>query len=52
MRTVIFLGLLYIGDAIGEPAYITEGNIAVTVYAIVLFVVAIMDVADFFTKEK
>lgn len=51
MRTVIFLGLIYIGDAIGKPTYVVEGNLTVSVIAIVLLVAAIMDVVDFFTNK-
>ena len=50
MRTAIYIGLLYIGDAIGAPTYYTDDVVAIM--AIALLVFAVMDVFDFFRNRK
>ena len=50
MRTAIFLGLIYVGDAIGSPSYVVTGNAVVAIMPIALLVFAIMDAVDFFRK--
>lgn len=52
MRTAVYLGLIYIGDAIGKPPYAVTGDRVVAVMAIALLVFAIMDVIDFFRNRK
>ena len=52
MRTAVYLGLVYIGDAIGKPSYAVTGNDVVAVMAIALLVFAAMDVIDFFRNKK
>jgi hypothetical protein len=50
VRTSIFLGLLYIGDALGKPMYDNPSNV-VAVYAISLLAFVVMDIVDFFRRK-
>lgn len=52
MRTAVYIGLIYIGDAIGKPSYSVTGNDVVAVMAIALLVFVVMDVVDFFRNKK
>jgi hypothetical protein len=52
VRTAIYLGLIYVGDAIGTPSYVVTGNNVVAAMAIALLVFAVMDVFDFFRNRK
>ncbi len=52
MRTVIFLGLLYIGDCINPKFNNSLSDRAIGFFAIILLIAMIMDVVDFFTKKK
>lgn len=53
MRTVIFLGLLYIGDAIRAAFNVTDIPNQVGVFlAIVLLVVMVMDIVDFLSSKR
>lgn len=50
MRIVIFVGLIYIGDCIGEPTYTYQTAIA-SFMAIVGGMAFIMDVVEFFRNN-
>ena len=52
MRTAVYLGLIYIGDAIRKPSYVVTGNDVVAVMAIALLVFAVMDAVDFFRNKE
>ena len=52
MRTVIFFGLVYIGDAIGSPIYMSEGEVNVPlVMGIIMLVAIVMDITEFIRKS-
>lgn len=52
MRTSLYLGLLYIGDAIGQPAYVVGSPTIVMFMRIVLLVFIVMDFVDFLRKRQ
>jgi hypothetical protein len=52
VRTAIFLGLIYIGDAIRAPSYVATGNVVVAVTAIISGIFVVMDAVDFFHNKK
>ena len=52
MRTAIFLGLVYIGDAIGKPSYMVDDSTTIGFMAVVLFIFMVMDVVDFLLKHE
>ena len=51
MRTVIFMGLLYIGDAIRETVSSTYSRGVIALFATVLLVSMIMDIGDFLKRK-
>ena len=52
MRTAIFMGLFYIGDAIGKPSYLTTGSDVVAWFAFFFMAFLVMDVVDFIRGRK
>jgi len=53
MRTAIFLGLLYVGDAIRTISGIKTTNFPYAILiAVCLIIFAIMDVDDYFGSKK
>lgn len=50
MRTAIYMGMIYIGDCIGKPAY--SDNTAIRFMAIAMIVFIVMDAFDFLTKKR
>lgn len=53
MRTAIFLGLLYVGDAIRTISGVSTASLAYAILiVIVLAVCIVMDIGDFFEIQK
>lgn len=50
IRTAIFMGLIYVGDAIGTPSYMTnEKYVGPLVTALLLFIIT--DIIDFLRNK-
>lgn len=52
MRTVIFLGLLYIGNCINPTYSKTLSEVTIEFFAIIIVIAMIMDLVDFFNLKK
>jgi hypothetical protein len=52
VRTAIFLGLLYVGDAIGNQPYMETDSNIVEFMGIAVVVFIVMDIVDLFRNKK
>jgi hypothetical protein len=52
MRTAIFIGLIYIGDALGTPSYMLGKNNIIPFMAISLMIFIAMDIVDFLRNRN